>query len=260
MTAAKTFTLDRKAFFASARHTLFGGSLSQAQVDGCEAILDACQIYGVIEQHDVAHVLAEVRHETGGYMLAIKETVMPHHVDKNPSDAEVIRRLDVAWATGKLTWVKTPYWRDGWFGRGPIQTTHKSNYEKVGRAIGVDLVPNRSRILEPATGAASAVVGLRDGIYTGRKLADFDFPTALNNQSKQHPRRMVNGVDGTDALVSGYHRSFFTALTSAGFRVVSHGAPVGETQPPLPVTDTRQTAGPTPPRQPVGFSLLRGPG
>jgi len=187
-----------------------------------------------------------VRHETGGYMLPIKETVMPHHKDKNPSDTTVIKRLNDAYAAGKLAWVKAPYWLAGWFGRGPLQVTHEKNYEKIGKKIGVDLVKNRERILEPDIGAATAVVGLRDGVYTGRKLADYDFPAALDALPKENPRRMVNGVDGTDKDVAGYHRKFFAALTAANFRLVSHEPPVPEVQPVLPVTQEKQAAKPAP--------------
>lgn len=220
MTAAKTFTLDSKAFFAKARATVFGGVLSQAQVDGCEALLKACKLWDVTDQQHVAQVLAEVRHETGGYMLPIKETVMPWHTDKNPSDATVIKRLNDAYAAGKLPWVKTPYWRKGWFGRGPIQTSHEENYRNLGDKLGLDLVKNPGLLLEKDIGAASAVVGLRDGVYTGKKLADFNYLVALDAPPKENPRRMVNGVDGTDKEVAGFHRGFYAALSAGGFREI----------------------------------------
>lgn len=213
--------MDRAKFFAALRSTaprIFGNSLSEPQVRGIEAILDACQTYRVTSPHHIANILAQVFHETGGYMSPIKETVMPHHKDKNPSDTTVIARLDKAFKAGQLSWVKTPYWRDGWFGRGPIQTTHKRNYEVIGKAIGVDLIKDRDRIMEPAIGAASAVVGMRDGLYTGKKLSDFNFPGALNADTRNHPRRIVNGNDGTDAKINGYHRFFHEALMSAGYR------------------------------------------
>lgn len=231
--------MDRAKFFASVRARasgIFGTSLSPQQVQGCEAILDACEKYRVTDQHHVADILAQVYHETGGYMLPIKETVMPSHKDKNPSDATVIKRLDTAFAKGQLPWVRSPYWRLGWFGRGPIQTTHERNYEKVGQAIGVDLVKNRDRILEPTIGAASAVVGMRDGLYTGKKLADFDFSKELAQVSKTGsfgPRRIVNGKDGTDVKIAGYHRAFYAALSAAGYgrKPVAPSAPIPTPKP-----------------------------
>lgn len=209
--------MDRAAFFAAVRTSLFGGALSAEQVKGTEAILDACQKYHVTDPHHAANILAQVFHETGGYMLPIKETVMPSHKDKNPSDATVIKRLNNAFAKGQLSWVKTPYWREGWFGRGPIQLTHEPNYRKVGKAIGVNLVTDKNRIMEPAIGAATAVVGMRDGIFTGKKLSDFDFPDCLNAPVKSHPRRIVNGNDGTDAKINRYHKAIYSALINAGY-------------------------------------------
>lgn len=208
--------MNRSKFFASIRPA-FGGKLQSPQVVGMEGILDAAAAAGVTDPHHVAHILAHVRKETGDHMSPIKETVMPHHKDKNPSDAEVIRRLDAAFTKGQLPWVKTVYWRDGAFGRGPVQITHWPNYERIGRAIGENLRGNPDLALDPKIGAKIAVIGMRDGLFTGRKLADYRFPEALSAKPKQHPRRIVNGQDGTDATVSGYHREFFAALTAAGW-------------------------------------------
>ena len=210
--------MNRAKFFGSLRAStaVFGTSLSQAQVKGTEALLDACARAGVTDGHHVANVLAQCYHETAGAMQPIKETVMRHHKDRNPSDATVIERLDRAFAAGQLPWVKTPYWRDGWFGRGFIQLTHRANYERMGRTLGVDLVGDPNRAMDLETSADIAVVGMRDGLFTGRKLADYRFPQALSSPSQQNPRRIVNGADGTDALVARHHRAFFDALEAGG--------------------------------------------
>jgi predicted chitinase len=200
--------MNESAFFAAIRPA-FGNRLSQPHVDGMKAILDAAADNRVTDPHHVAHILAHVRRETGGYMSPIKETVMPSHKDKNPSDAEVIRRLDRAFASGKLTWVKKPYWRDGEFGRGQIQLTHASNRAKFG-------IQNRDDLLKLPVSARVAVVGMRDGMFTGKKLSDYTFPAALNNPPKSNPRRIVNGQDGSDAEVAKFHRQFYAALVKAG--------------------------------------------
>jgi predicted chitinase len=208
--------MNRTTFFTAIRPA-FGGRLQRPQVAGIEGILDAATAARVTDAHHVAHVLAHVRKETGAHMSPIKETVQAHHKDKNPTDAEVIRRLDAAWAKGQLTRVKAPYWRDGAFGRGPIQITHWRMYEIVGKAIGEDLRGNPDLALDPQIGAKIAVIGMRDGLFTGRKLADYRFPEALTARPKDHPRRIVNGQDGTDAEVSEFHRQFFAALIRAGW-------------------------------------------
>lgn len=198
--------MNREAFFNAIRPA-FGGSLSASQVAGMNALLDAG---AGLPLHHMANVLAQVRRETGGYMFPIKETVMPSHKDKIPSDAAVIARLDKAFAAGKLKRVKTPYWRDGWFGRGQIQLTHKANYAKFG-------ITNPTDALRPEVSARIAVRGMVEGMFTGRKLADYAFPAALDAPPAQNPRRIVNGQDGSDREVAGFHRQFAAALEKAGW-------------------------------------------
>lgn len=199
--------MNRAAFFANlrAQGEPFGARITQGQVEGTEAILDACDRRGVTDPHHVANILAQVFHETGGRMLPVRETFAA-------SDAEAMRRLDSAFARGQLPWVRTPYWRDGWFGRGAIQITHKANYAKLGDRLGVDLVRNRGLALDPAVSADIAVVGMVEGLFTGRRLADFAFPADLDAPPARNPRRIVNGQDGTDAKVARHHRAFRAAL------------------------------------------------
>ncbi len=249
--------MNRKAFFDLAKASLFGGRLTVQQVDGMDAILDACERHGVTDIDHVAHVLAHVRRETGGYMLGIKETVMPHHADKNPSDATVIARLDNAWAKGALGKVSRPYWRDGAFGRGPIQITHWGNYEKFGKRLGVPLRTNPSLALDPKIGADIAVVGMKEGLFRKVKLSDFKFPEALRAPPDKNPRRIVNGKDGSDQEVAASHRLFVSALRGAGYGEIAaaaRGPTVAEakayhaeveaiaSKPPPPVTRIPQDA------------------
>lgn len=167
--------MNRAKFFDTlrSRGKPFGKSINARQVEGIEALLDAGAKKQLPLPH-VANVLAQVKRETGGIMFPIKETVRASHKDQNPSDAEVIRRLDSAFAKGQLPWVKKPYWRTGWFGRGQIQPTHEVNYRKASALTGIDLVKNPGRALEPAVSAMIAVGGMESGIFTSKKLSDFD--------------------------------------------------------------------------------------
>lgn len=202
--------MNRQAFFAALRKRdsgVFGTSLSQRQVEGIEALLDAGR--GLPLQW-MAYILANVMRETGGGMYPIKETVMPYHKNKNPSDAEVIARLDRAFAKGQLTWVKTPYWRGGAFGRGQIQATHDYNYRKFG-------ITNYSDALKLPVSARIAVEGMVEGKFTGKRLSDYTFPQAIHAPSKSNPRRIVNGPDGSDREVAANHIAFVRALEAGGW-------------------------------------------
>lgn len=104
------------------RRTLFKKGLTTKQVGGCERI---CRVameefgFGIDE---TAYFLATSYHETAHRMHPVRETLAW-------SDGQAIRRLEHAWKAGQLKWVKTPYWRDGWFGRGEVQLTHEYNYK-----------------------------------------------------------------------------------------------------------------------------------
>lgn len=196
--------MNRTTFYDKIRPHL---KLDKFAVDGINALLDAGQ---GLPLHHMANVLAQVRRETGGLMGPIKETVMPYHKDKNPSDAEVIRRLNNAFSSGQLPWVKTVYWRDGEFGRGQIQVTHKPNRLKFG-------VTNRDDLLKLEVSARVAVQGMSKGMFTGRKLSDYTFPSSLDAAPDHNPRRIVNGKDGSDADVAKFHRQFAAALEAAGW-------------------------------------------
>lgn len=201
--------MNRNAFFSAIRPAF--GPLDEKQVKGMDHLLDAGKD---LPLHHMANVLAQVRRETGGYMFPIKETVMPSHKNKNPTDAEVIRRLDRAFSAGKLPWVKTPYWRDGYFGRGHIQLTHKANYDRFG-------LTDPAQAMDPKTSAHIAVQGMSRGMFTGRKLSDYVFPDALDASPSKNPRRIVNGTDGSDKEVARFHREFAGALEAAGWGQVN---------------------------------------
>lgn len=241
--------MDRRAFFDSIKRNLTKDRLTVQQVDGIEAILDACIRHDVTDPDHVAHILAHVRRETGGYMLGIKETVMPYHTDKNPSDETVIARLNKAWAEGRLGKVSKPYWRDGAFGRGPIQITHWDNYEKFGKRLGVPLRAKPELALDHRVGADIAVVGMKEGLFRKLKLSDFKFPESLDAPPDKNPRRIVNGKDGSDNEVAASHRLFATALRMAGYGADIAAKPVArpDASPP-PVKPAAPPASITPPK------------
>lgn len=232
--------MDKPIFYQALRSSkdIFGPALSTRQVDGMEALIDTGMELG-LPTHHMANVLANVYRETGGGMYPIKETVYPSHKDQNPSDATVIKRLDNAYAKGQLTWVKTPYWRDGAFGRGQIQITHWGNYKKLGDMIGVDLRGNPSLALKPNISAAIAIVGMSTGAFTGKKLSDYKFPEDLDNPVESNPRRIVNGKDGSDAEVAKSHRAFYNALVASGYGQEAPPAPTPAPVQPPAVERTR---------------------
>lgn len=203
--------MDATTFFAYARRAPFGGRLTQGQIDGMNALFrcwDSHKIPAPDKRH-LAYILASVFHETGGRMVPVRETFAS-------TDAGAIAALDKAYKAGRMGQVSKPYWRKGangkaYFGRGDIQLTHEENYKVLGERIGVDLVGNPSLALDLDISAEIAIVGMLEGLFTGKKLTDYF------NLKKDDPvgaRAVVNGRDKAK-LIAGYYKSFLDALEAA---------------------------------------------
>jgi hypothetical protein len=184
------------AEFFEAVRPMFGGSLSQHQVDGFKIIFEAWRKVGSGNERDLAYILATAYHETARTMQPVRETLAT-------TDAKAKERLTKAWKSGKLPWVKSDYWSSGWFGRGFVQLTHRANYVKAGEKLGVDLVSDPSKAMIPEVSALILVRGMQEGWFTNMKLADAaDFREA---------RRVVNGTDRASQIAM-YADAFLSAL------------------------------------------------
>lgn len=169
--------MDRAKFFAAVRTSLFGGALTQNQVNGITAILDTWQASTMTDLRWLAYMLATAFHETAQTMRPVRET-------RAATDKQAIAILDRSWAKGTMPWVKSAYWRIGadgksWLGRGYVQLTHKSNYNTLGNAIGVDLVANPVLAMREDIALKVMFIGMSEGLFTGVKLADFSMAPRL---------------------------------------------------------------------------------
>ena len=200
------------AEFWKAASKLFGGSLTQAQVNGIETILAASE--GLPIGHR-AYLLATAKHETADTMQPITEYGGRKYFDK--------------YDTGKLAKAlgNTPE-KDGdgyrYRGRGYVQITGRANYAKAGKKLGVDLIANPDAALNPDIAARILVRGCSEGWFTGKKLDDY-LPDDFRNA-----RRVVNGTDKAD-LIASYAIEFAKALaTETVQKLPSTPVDVNETQ------------------------------
>ncbi|MFN6943057.1 MAG: glycoside hydrolase family 19 protein [Parvibaculum sp.] len=182
--------IDRRIVFAGLRNAVFGGRLSQGQVDGVEAVLTRFSARGWADPRWLAYMLATAHHETGGTMQAVRETFAP-------DDAEAVNRLERAWRGGKLPTVKTPYWRRdaegrSYYGRGLVQITHRENYAKMSRVTGLDLVAEPDLALRLDVSATILVVGMTEGLFSVARLSDYFSGTKADWTGA---RKIVNGTD-----------------------------------------------------------------
>ena len=212
--------MNRAAFYAylrSNKSDTFGNSLSKGQVQGMEGIFDAFEERGDGEETTLAYALATAYHETGKGMVPIKETVMPWHRDKHPTDAQVIARLD-RWAK-KTGCTKNIYWRahpktgKAYFGRGHVQLTWIDNYSGSSADAGTDLVHNPDAMLNPQISARVLIAGLRDGRWNGHGKGIAFYLSGVPDL--KNARRTVNVTDAWDT-VAGYYEDFLAAVGAGG--------------------------------------------
>lgn len=224
--------MNRAAFFKAVRSSLFAGKISASQVEGMEAILDEAGSRGTRLEW-LAYMLATAYHETAQTMQPVRETL-------SSSDDKAIKILDRAFAAGKLSWVKTPYWRkdkDGksWLGRGLVQLTHKRNYQIMSPIVGVDLVANPNMAMETRVAVKIMFEGMERGSFTGHKLS-----AHIDDQKTDYynARRIINGVESA-AKVASYAKQFEAALRAAGY----------DGKPHVPARDEKPAAPPNLPAQ-----------
>ena len=200
--------LARKTFFDAVRASLFDGVLQKRQVAGLTAILDRGSI-GETDDRWLAYMLATAHHETGRTMQPVRETFAA-------SDARAIALLDSAFEHGRLPSVSVPYWRrdaegKSWLGRGLVQLTHRTNYEKMTLLTGIDLVSDPGRAMELTIATDILFIGMETGAFTGRRLGQYFCAT---KEDWTGARRIINGRDRAER-VAGYARRYLSAIRLA---------------------------------------------
>lgn len=194
--------MNRSAFYSAVRASLFAGKLTQDQVTGTNYLLDAIEAEGDIERNHAAYMLATAFHETARTMHPVRETLAS-------SDDQAIRILDAAFARGRLPWVRKPYWRKdaqskSWLGRGYVQLTHKFNYERATRELGIDLIAHPEYAMVPNIAAKIMIRGMDEGWFTGKTLDQYidDADEADSEDLREYvnARPIINGKDKAEQI------------------------------------------------------------
>lgn len=192
------------AFYDAVRSSLFGGKLTQAQVDTLDTIGAAWARHGDGDKAKLAYILGTAFHESGRFKY-LREIWGPTAAQKGYEGRADLG--NVIKGDGKR-----------FMGRGLVQITGRRNYLDWSDRLGIDLAgqPDLAERLDIA--ARVLVEGMMLGTFTGKKLADYIKPDSANFINA---RRTVNGTDKAD-LIAGYGRKFYIAL---GDRVVAAPQP-----------------------------------
>lgn len=191
--------IDRRLFFEGIRNGPFPGSLSSEAVNGITAILDEWERRGLTDLRWLAYMLATVLAECGRNMLPVREGF-------KKTDAE-----SRAYVVSKGYRYAQDVGGHVYYGRGLVQITWISNYQKMASITGIDLVRQPDRALEPVVASKIMFEGMIRGTFTGKKLGDY-FNGAVADW--KNARRIINGTDRADEI-AGYGKQFHADLVAA---------------------------------------------
>lgn len=219
VTPPEASKIDRtKLFTAIKSQGLFGGKLTQAQMDGMNAILDEWDKRGYTDLRWLAYALATAYHETGqamrpvvenlnysaaGLLKTFKKYFTPAQAEAYAKKPQAIANRVYANRFGNGNEASGDGWK--YRGRGLPQITFHDNYEKFG------IADNPDKALEMPMAVKIMFDGMVDGMFTTRKLADYFNDTVTD---WVNARRIINALDKADEI-AGIAKKFNAALASA---------------------------------------------
>jgi hypothetical protein len=185
--------VDHAKFFNAYRTEY--GKFSQATVNGLELLGRNMEDDPDLKDlRWAAYMLATVKHECANRWMPITEFGRRDYFNKYEPTTRI----------GKSLGNTQP--GDGFLyrGRGYVQITGRANYKRLTKALGLgpteDLEADPDQALRPVIAYRITSYGMRNGAFTGKKLADYLNATATDYRNA---RRIINGVDQA-ALIAGY--------------------------------------------------------
>jgi len=202
--------IDRATFFAAVRGALFGGRLNPGQVEGMEALLDAWEARHSADGGD----LRRLAYMLGTAYVEVDRTMQP--IGEYGDHARFRRLYDIEGERpAKARELGNLRPGDGirFRGRGLVQLTGRSNYERAGKELGIDLATAPDRAMELPIAVRIMIAGMEGGWFVpGRTLARY-FP-AGGEADWVGARWIINGKD-RNVEIAGVARRFHAALEAA---------------------------------------------
>ena len=182
---------NRKKFFDGFRERL-DPTISQEQVEGIEFLLKSFEQDPLwTDIRHIAYAFSTTFHETAGSMQPVDE-------------GYYLGRARAARHQKTLRYY--PY-----YGRGYVQLTWKTNYDRAGKAFGIDLVNKPERAMDKDVAYKVLSHGMQKAWFTKYRLSDF-----INSQETDYvnARKIINGMDKA-GLIAGYAKSFEKILRAS---------------------------------------------
>lgn len=181
---------------------IFGGKMNQQQVDGINHIVEMWGRHGDGDDRKLAYLLGTTAWETAYTMQPIHERGNPKYFNKYEPDTKI----------GKTLGNTLPGDGFKYRGRGYVQLTGRRNYNRAGKAVGIDLVKSPDEALNPEVAGRILIQGAMEGWFTGRKLADY---ITIDQCDFKACRKIINGLDKADQIAALADRFQLAILADA---------------------------------------------
>lgn len=155
--------------------------ITQERVDNIPHIINAIEQHSITIPAQIAYILATVAHECS--FRCIPEI--------RAQPGTTVRRM------------QDRYWPSGYYGRGFCQLTWDYNYRKFEQLLNIPLLAQPEQALLPEVSAQILAIGMRDGLFSGKKLGDY---ITAEHHDFQRARRVVNGNFQADRVASHAER------------------------------------------------------
>lgn len=210
--------MDKAVFYDKIRGTF---SLTSKNVDGFDFIIDE-GIKRNSPLNDLAYILATTWWETAHTMQPIEE---------------------YGKGKGRAYGAKDPITGKTYYGRGYVQLTWKTNYDKAGKKLGIDLVNKPELALVPEHAVRILFDGMYEGWFTGKSIRDYidlldeDYKEDLREFS--NARRIINGTD-KQVIIGQLAISLEGALRASGYSPLGNmpNTPAAPVDPVLPPSES----------------------
>lgn len=168
--------MNLKYFFGRVRNSVFGGRLTDLQVDGIQQIIEyRDEHWPKMSDNELAYLLATVTHETAFRMAPVREM-------------------------GGEKYLRSKKYYP-WVGEGLVQVTWEYNAKKFGAQKPGDLMTWPIAL-------KAAFEGMIYGLFTGKKLSDYIKPGHVDYVGA---RKIINGTDRAK-LIAHYAEAYREAF------------------------------------------------
>lgn len=199
-----TMHIDHTKFFNGYRAAF--GRMSQNTVNGIEQLGQHMEADPELKDlRWAAYMLATVKLECGDKWHPITEWGSRSYFSKYEP------------ATKKGKTLGNTMAGDGWTyrGRGYVQITGRANYARLTQRLGLrddeDLIRFPDQALRPMIAYRIMSIGMREGLFTGKKLSDYIGPEKCDYKNA---RQIINRLDKAD-LIRSYCLTFEKILSEA---------------------------------------------